>query len=147
MKRGGIQLSKRHRWWLGSVGASLFLSGGLWLLLGWLLERGVGFTDYLRLFQSGLLKLHGAAAMALLVALGILIPTHIVRGWRARRNRTSGVVFLVAIGLLIVTGYGLYYFGSEYGRLVVRWIHLTVGFALPLFLVGHIWTGRKNPEH
>jgi len=103
MKRRGIQLSSRHKRWFYAVSVTLFLSGAVWVLAGWLAERSEARAELLRQLKSSLLKLHGAAAMAFLVALGILIPTHITRAWRARRNRLNGTFFVTVMALLVHT--------------------------------------------
>lgn len=82
--------------------------------------------------------------MAFLIALGILIPMHIRRAWQARRNRANGAFFVTIIGILVVTGYGLYYFGDEHLRSITSWIHLMLGLVAPLLLVWHIWLGRRD---
>lgn len=144
MKRRGIQLSPRHKRWFYSVIATLFLSGATWVLFGWLAERDASRAELLRSLKPWMLKLHGAAAMAFLVSAGILIPTHIRRAWQARRNRTNGVFFVTMMALLIVSGYGLYYFGDEQWRSAASWIHLILGFAAPGLLALHIWLGRRD---
>ncbi len=59
------------------------------------------------------MKIHGAAAMAILVLVGMLLTGHVRFAWRARRNRGNGSLFLGTFGILTVTGYGLYYAGGE----------------------------------
>jgi len=81
--------------------------------------------------------------MAFLVALGILIPTHVKRAWQARRNRANGFILVAVIAMLIVTGYGLYYFGDDRWRSAASSIHLALGLASPMLLVLHIWQGRR----
>ena len=139
MKRRGIQLSPRHKRWFHTVTALLFFSGAGWTVCGWL-GGDSGASDSLK---PWLLKLHGAAAMAFLIALGILIPTHIKRGWQARRNRANGAFFVTVIALLVATGYGLYYFGDDQWRAVASWVHQIFGFASPVLLAWHIWQGRR----
>jgi hypothetical protein len=90
------------------------------------------------------MKIHGAAAMAVLVLIGMLLTAHVRFAWRARRNRANGSVFLSAFAVLTITGYGLYYAGGERVRAWTSWIHLTVGLALPILLLIHIVLGRKT---
>lgn len=90
------------------------------------------------------MKIHGAAAMAILVLVGMLLTGHVRFAWRARRNRGNGSLFLSAFGILTVTGYGLYYAGGERLRAWTSWIHLAVGLALPLLLTLHIWLGKQT---
>jgi hypothetical protein len=88
------------------------------------------------------MKIHGAAAMASLVLLGTLLNVHVKFAWRAGRNRINGAILLSVFGVLIVTGYGLYYAGGEKLRAWTSWIHLVIGVAVPIFLVIHILLGR-----
>lgn len=143
MKRRHIQFSKRHKRWFYSVSAILFLSGALWSFCDWLGNNGTQAEAFQSL-KSWSLKLHGAAAMAFLVALGIIIPTHINSAWQAQRNRPNGACFIAVNILLITTGYGLYYFGGERWRQMASWIHLLFGIATPAFLIAHIWMGRRK---
>lgn len=143
-KRRGIQLSPRHQRWFYSVSAILFLSGAAWAVFGWLAERQEARAEFLLSLKPWSLKLHGAAAMAFLVALGILIPTHIKRAWQARRNRVNGAFFVTVMAILVLTGYGLYYCGDEQWRNTASNIHLVLGFASPVLLVWHIWLGRQG---
>ena len=90
------------------------------------------------------MKIHGAAAMAILVLVGMLLAGHVRFAWRARRNRGNGSLFLGTFGILTVTGYGLYYAGGESLRAWTSWIHLAVGLGLPLLLILHIWLGKRT---
>ena len=143
MRRHGIALSARHQRWFYTVTVLLFLSGAAWVLFRWLGEHAAAPANSFRFLQFWSLKLHGASAMAFLVALGILIPTHIKHAWRARRNRPNGAVLIAATALLVVTGYGLYYLGDEKWRAAASWLHLVLGVASPVVLVVHIWQGRR----
>ncbi len=144
MKRRGVQLSPRHKRWFYAVTFVLFFSGAAWALLGWLAQRDESHAEMFRLIKSRSLALHGAAAMAFLVAMGILTPTHIRRAWQARRNRANGATFVAVVGILVLTGYGLYYFGEEQLRAITSWTHLALGFASPVLLAFHIWQGRRE---
>ena len=92
-----------------------------------------------------MMKLHGAGAMVILVILGTLLPSHIRFAWHARRNRPNGIALILFFGFLIVSGYGLYYFGNERLRSWTSWSHLAVGLALPAMIILHIWSGRRSP--
>ena len=144
MKRRGIQLSLRHKRWFYFVSVTLFLSGALWVLAGWLVEQGKVFAEALDTCQPWLLKIHGGAAMAFLVALGILIPTHIKRAWQVRRNRANGAFFVTVMGLLVVTGYGLYYFALDDTHALVSAAHWIVGLAAIGLFWTHLRIGRNS---
>ena len=90
------------------------------------------------------MKLRGAAAMATLILIGMLLPTHVRAAWRARRNRINGTIVLGSLALLTLTGYGLYYIGGESLRAVTSYSHLALGVMLPILLFLHIAQGRKT---
>ncbi len=95
--------------------------------------------------EPWMMKLHGAGAMVILVILGTLLPSHIRFAWHARRNRPNGIALILFFVFLIVSGYGLYYFGNERLRSWTSWSHLAVGLALPAMIILHIWSGRRSP--
>ena len=90
------------------------------------------------------MKIHGAAAMAILVLVGMLLTGHVRFAWRARRNRGNGSPFVGSFGILTITGYGLYYAGGESLRAWTSWIHLVVGLGMSLLLILHIWLGKRT---
>lgn len=146
MRREALRLSPRHRRWFYGAMTALYLSGAGWLLLHWLTTRADAEAPP-HPAQPWLMKVHGAAAMLALVVLGTLIPLHIRRGWRAHRNRTTGAIMVGVTALLILTGSGLYYAGSEALRDATANIHDAVGLALPLIIVWHVVRGRRSAEN
>ncbi len=136
-----IRLKRLQRYFLSAVLALLFLSGVAWAYWNYLAASPGSFETNAKPWA---LKIHGAAAMAILVLIGMLLTGHVRFAWRARRNRANGSVFLSAFAVLTVTGYGLYYLGGERVRAWTSWIHLAVGLALPILLLIHILLGRKT---
>lgn len=47
-----------------------------------------------------------------------------------RRNRVAGAAMCVTLGLLVLTGYDLYYFDGDMLRRVDEWLHWGCGFFL-----------------
>ena len=87
----------------------LFATGALWFVLhdaGGAL--GLPSGNAVESVLPSLMSLHGAAAMLGLLLLGSLGPQHIVWAWRARMNRATGSVLILAQALLVFTGYLLY---------------------------------------
>ena len=85
-----------------------------------------------------LMKIHGGAAMLALVLVGTLIAHHIPAGWSSLKNRSSGVLLLVALGWLVASGYLLYYSGSETLRFFASQSHLWVGLAAAVVVALHL---------
>src|SRR5882757_10989705 len=135
-----IRLKRLQRYSLYAVLALLFLSGVAWTYWNYLAAPG----DLETSAKAWTMKIHGAAAMAVLVLIGMLLNTHVRFAWRARRNRANGSVFLSAFAALTITGYGLYYAGGEGLRAWTSWIHLAIGLALPILLLIHILLGKRT---
>lgn len=147
MRRNAFQLSRRHKAVLYAVTAAVFLSGVAWegLHRFWLVEGEFGPAP--NPAEPWLLKAHGAAAMAMLLLLGTLIPIHIKRSWQARQNRATGVLLTGFFAVLTLSGYGLYYAAGEKLRAVTGAAHLWVGLVLPAILIGHIARGHWLRRH
>lgn len=136
-----IRLKRFQRWFLYAVLALLFITGAAWAFWNYLAPAP---GDFEMSTKAWAMKIHGAAAMAILVLIGMLLTGHVRFAWRVRRNRGNGSLFLGAFGILTVTGYGLYYAGDENLRAWSSWIHLAIGLALPCLLVLHIWLGKRT---
>jgi MFS family permease len=136
-----IRLKRLQRYFLYGVLALLLLSGVAWAYWNYFVASP---SDFETSAKAWAMKIHGAAAMAVLVLIGMLLSRHVRFAWRARRNRANGSVFLGAFAILTMTGYGLYYAGGERLRAWTSWIHLAVGLALPILLLIHIFLGRRT---
>ena len=130
-----MRLSARFQAVLYLVIAVLFITGAAWVAV----DRAVWPET-----ATQLLRLHGGAAMAMLVLLGALLPLHVRIGWRRRRNRGSGALMVAANAILVATALGLYYAGSDALRHWISELHVALGFALPLAVAGHVLRGRRG---
>jgi len=137
-----LRLDGRFRWGLYGIFSVLFVTGAVWMIADALKDSPSG--DFWQGMSASLLMIHGGAAMVTLVLLGALIPIHVMRGWRSRRNRLAGAAMVIANVLFVVTAFGLYYAGSEIWRPWISNVHIAVGLAFPVLVVIHIWTGRRS---
>lgn len=141
MRVNAITLPRTQRRVLYAILALLFVSGAVW---AWLQYLASPVDEVVGQWKTWSLQLHGAAAMAALVVIGMLLGTHVKSAWRANRNPLNGVLLLTVLGILTVTGYALYYAGNELLRTWSSWIHLGIGLLLPIALLIHIVVGRKS---
>src|SRR5262245_51033095 len=137
-----LQLSCWFRRGLYLALTLMFVTGVVWLAADW--QKSSPQGEVWQTIAAWLLMLHGGAAMATLMLLGALVPLHMYRGWRAKRNRMSGGVMVTVNAVLIATSFGLYYVGSDAIRPWMSDIHIGGGFCLPLLLVLHILLGRQT---
>lgn len=137
-----MPLKPSFRFAIYAAFAVLFVTGAGWLVADW--QKDISSDDIWQQTIAYLLMVHGGAAMATLLLLGALVPVHVLRAWRHRKNRVSGSLMAVFTAVLIVTAFGLYYLGSEIVRPWMSWIHIAAGFSLALSFPVHIILGRRE---
>jgi hypothetical protein len=128
------------RLWLYASAAVLWVSGTAWLFAHYFPPapappEGLAATS---------MKIHGGAAMLLLVLAGVVVALHVPGAWRERKNRVSGLVMATALVGLAVTGYLLYYAGGETARALASVAHWLPGLALPIAGGWHAAAGRRS---
>ena len=137
-----MRLKPSFRFAIYAAFAVLSLTGAGRLAADW--QKEISSDEIWQQIAAYLLMVHGGAAMVTLLLLGALIPVHLLRAWRATKNRVSGSVMATFNAVLIVTSFGLYYLGSETVRPWMSWIHIAAGFSLSLFFPVHIFLGRRK---
>ena len=134
------RLAASLRYFLYATSAMVFASGALWLAPRFMpsssaLPEGLAAAS---------MRVHGGAAMVLLVLIGWTASLHAPSAWRERKNLVSGILLSTGLVLLTATGYCLYYLGEESARAVSSLGHWVLGLALPVALVWHVWLGRRS---
>lgn len=145
MRQSQAALGLTHKRALYVVSALTWLSGTLWLYLRYFGQTRGEFGPQPSPAQAPCLMVHGAAAMAFLLALGSLLPSHVPLGWRHKRQRPRGGVLLAACVALIATGWGLYYIGEDRWRDGTSVAHSVLGAGLPFLIVLHVRSGLRKP--
>ncbi len=137
------RLSRRHELYLYLTGALLLLSGAGWLIAHYLLRTPSAYGAGPHPSEAWWMRLHGAAVVGFLVVFGALLPGHIVQNWRQRINRYSGLTVVLAVSLLALSGYGLYYLVDDRQRAVTSGVHWVVGLTASGALVLHVVLGKR----
>jgi hypothetical protein len=137
-----LRLDPRFRFALYAAFATLFITGIVWLVADALRDAPTG--EIWQEIAAYMLMFHGGAAMVTLILLGALVPLHVQRAWRSRRNRVTGPAMVTVNAVLIATAFGLYYFGLEALRPWMSSVHTVVGIALPVLFVVHVLLGRRS---
>jgi hypothetical protein len=126
---------------LGVVGW-VFLSG--LVLAPGTLDVHTGLALPWRLAANGrtaCAALHAAGAFALVSLAGALWSVHMRSGWRRGRQRVSGVMLGVAIGVLVITTIVIYYVGDEAVGRAAALVHVAAGVAAA---VPFCWHWRRG---
>jgi hypothetical protein len=137
-----LRLSLSFRYAIYAAFAVLLLTGCGWLLADW--QKDVSGDEIWQQSIAYLLMVHGGTAMAALLLIGALVPVHLLRAWRRRKNLLSGLVMATINAILIGTAFGLYYLGSETLRPWMSWIHIAAGLSLALLFPLHVYWGRRK---
>ena len=95
--------------------------------------------------KHDVLVAHGISAAFALLVFGAVLPGHLRAAWIARRNRLSGIVMIIVMSVLMLSGELLYY-GSEEMRDHVVLIHWVVGFAAFAAFLFHVLLGRRTGQ-
>jgi hypothetical protein len=130
-----------NRLLLGS-GTALLVTGLAWDAL----HYGRGADTLPSPGEHWLMRAHGLAVLAFVVALGGLGPVHVPRGWRQERNRGTGATLLALAAALLASGYALYYFTGDASRDWVGILHAALGTALAALVLWHRRALRPRPS-
>jgi hypothetical protein len=119
-----------------AVGAVLWISGVAWLVLHLGFEPRNEFGALPHPWEARLMRVHGLVAVAAVFLLGWLGAGHIAERWRRSGNRGSGWTLLGCAGLLVVSGYALYYAVGP-TQAASAWLHQWLGAAAILAALTH----------
>lgn len=141
--RSVLPLSRPQERWLYGAGAALLASGAAWIITHYFFARPGAFGVTPNPLEPWWLRLHGAAMMVFLVVFGTLLPGHVTLGWRLQRFHRSGMTLIVAVALLAVTGWCLYYVGDDGANAWLGVLHWSLGLAAAAALVFHAVRARR----
>ena len=128
---------------MGSGGV-LWLSGTAWLLLHFYAPIEGDFGPEANPLEPWMLKAHGLAMIAALLAIGGLLTAHVLAGWEIRQQRKKGIAIGATVLVLTATGYLLYYAGNQQLRESASAIHWILGLGSPAIFLWHRAGRRKD---
>ena len=132
-----VRLGNGRKWVLHLVWIGLIASGVVWLLLhNFFLVKGEFGSEHSP-YEPLSLKVHGGLAFLAIWFGGMMWGTHMLKAWSQKRRRWTGTILLLVFGVLIVSGYLLYYAGDEDLRAKVSLIHWIVGLSIPVMYIIH----------
>lgn len=132
---GRLRTSQRWAVYISAMG--LLLTGAIWLYFYYFVRvvDQFGFENPHPL-QGTLMIAHAVFALPAIWIYGFMWQIHVKPGWRARTRRWSGGSIWSLVLWMSLTGYALYYIGSDSLRGWVSIAHWVAGLAaLVVFLV------------
>ncbi len=136
-------LTRQQKTIIYGVFALLWISGAVWLLVHYFLPLHGPFGDVPNPAERWLIAAHGAGAFAGLWLGGWLWRAHVTPWRRAGTHRHSGNTLLWIGGVLIVSGYLLYYASGDSTRDWISLTHWIAGLTLPLCLLTHALRSQR----
>jgi hypothetical protein len=142
--------SGRLAWWqiwlIMSSGAILWITGAAWVLLHYFGEVQGEFGAETNPAQPWLLRLHGLVLIPAILVIGSLLVAHIPKGWNDKKQRIAGIILTVFFGFLIISGYMLYYVGSDDIRNYTSIFHWVIGLVVPISFIWHYINRYSNKK-
>ena len=134
-------LSRLRRYSLYFASAGICATGVVWLYAHYFLESvdSFGFAGPHPAEKWSLIA-HAGVAFYGIWWFGLLWPNHIYKSWKARIRRATGGVLFGCVAWLTLTGYALYYIGSERWRSWFSILHWVVGLAAAAAFAVHLRT-------
>ena len=140
----GARLPRVLRATLYGVGALLWVSGAVWLVLHYVYPQSTAFGPLPNPWEAPLMRAHGLIAVSGVFLIGWMMSAHVTARWPSERNRRSGLVLAGSVLVLIVSGYALYYMtGSPHDAAALA--HEAIGVLFPLAALAHWWRNRQRP--
>ncbi len=126
-----------------AIGALLWLSGAVWLLLHHAFRQASAFGPLPNPAEAPLMRIHGLLAVGGVFLIGWMSAAHVSARWSSERNRRSGLALGVTALLLVLSGYALYYtVGAPHDA--AAYAHETVGLLSPVAALAHRWRNRSR---
>ena len=143
------KVRKSHQVWLFTLFAIAWCSGvAFFVLKTWFMVEG-DFGPEKHPWQFPTLQIHGFTAFLMMVTFGCVLGTHVQQSWNVRPRRILGIILVALPVFQMVTSYLLYYVDwKRDSRAILEYMHLGVGFILPLILIIHVLLPKflKNLE-
>ncbi len=130
-------LTQRQRTAIYGTLGVLWLSGAIWLPVHYFLRQHGPFGDMPNPAEHWLIVAHGAGAFAALWLGGWLWRGHVTPWRRSGTRRRSGDALLWVGGVLIASGYLLYYAPGDSLRNGISIMHWSVGLTSVVAILVH----------
>lgn len=140
----GLRLSPRHRRLVYGTFAAIWITGILWLIFHYFLQRQGEFGLESHPLEAWWLRLHGAVAFVALWLGGVVWIVHVRHGLSRPKRRVSGIALIAMFAVLAASGYLLYYASDDALRDAVRLLHWLVGLGLAVPFLIHSLRARRT---
>jgi hypothetical protein len=89
-----------------------------------------------------LLKMHGGLAFLGALLLGALLSVHVRIGLYKKQKMVSGIILILVLFLLILSGWGIHYLGNQWLLMLASASHTALGAVMVFVFFWHVFYGR-----
>lgn len=140
-------MTRGERWGLHLATAGVALTGLAFGALKYFGERAGEFGPEPHPWMPWAQHAHVLAGPLLVFAFGILFKAHVLPALRSHETRrTSGLLLLAAITLLILSGYLLQIQAQATLRQAFAWLHAPLGALFLLAYLAHLLRPQSSPR-
>ena len=146
--RGRVgHMPKRRRYSLYGVSLAVWLTGAVWLIFHYFVKQVDNFGfEAPHPAEKWSLIVHAGFSFYVLWWFGMLWPNHIKKSWKTHVRRGTGGTLFGFAAWLTLTGYALYYLGSDVWRSWVSVLHWAVGLGALVAFMLHLLTRTPRTE-
>jgi hypothetical protein len=141
------KLARWQIWLLCLSGTALWLTGAGWLLLHYFGQVSGEFGPQINPLEPWFMRAHGFVLIPALLGFGGLFVAHMPKGWKVKSQRILGIALTALVGVLILSGYMLYYVGSEELRDWTSIIHWGIGLCVPVIFIWHTMARKMKKQN
>jgi hypothetical protein len=140
---GRLSLPPALRIAIYAVGALLWVTGAVWLVLHHAFPQPTPFGPLPNPWEAPLMRTHGLIAVCGVFLIGWMMAAHVTTRWASDRNRRSGFALGATALLLVFSGYALYYStGAPHDAAAL--VHEIIGTLSPAAAFAHWWRQRAR---
>ncbi len=136
-----------QRFWTYFILGTLWLSGCVWLCLDQFFSTRGPFGKTPNAWEQPTVLVHGILAIASMYLLGWISARHVSHWWTRGLRRVSGSLLCAFLGVLIVSGFALFFISDDQWQSVAAVIHEISGLALTPIAIQHWFLRRAVPAH
>jgi hypothetical protein len=135
-----------QRLWVYVLLGILWLTGVMWLCLDQFFSARGPFGKTPHPWEQPLVLTHGIIAIASMYLLGWISAKHVSHWWSKRLRRASGSLLCAFLGVLIVSGFALFFISDDRWQRIMAVIHEISGLSITPLAVQHWFVRQRQPS-
>ncbi len=135
-----------QRFWIFLILGTLWLSGCAWLCLDQFFASRGPFGKTPHPWEGPIVLLHGVIAVASMYLLGWISAQHVSHWWHKRLRRISGSFLCAFLGILVISGFALFFISDDGWQHLAAVIHEISGLAITPLAAQHWFVRYRQPS-